>query len=191
MGRGSRGTGREFTVDLNFVFDWCWNVVQQNAAACSVTRAYASFPQLQVGWRKARAMKVSGVGAIVGAVVGVVARGAVVVLNLHPDQSFAMIALPSAAIGALVGGIAGATGRPIRGALVGAFLSGVVFEAFMLTCASLIGQFSPEGAGDFLNVTLKYGLEMAVAGAIGGGIGGQVGSSRDAARRGEGERRHG
>jgi hypothetical protein len=129
-------------------------------------------------------MKISGVGAMVGAVVGVVARGAVVVLNIHLDQSFAMIALPSAAIGALVGGIAGATARPIGGALVGAFLSGVVFEVFMLTSASLIGQFSPQGGGDFLRDTLKYCLEMAVAGAIAGGIGGQVGSSLDAARGG-------
>ena len=129
-------------------------------------------------------MKISGAGAMVGAVVGFVARGAVVVMNLHPGQSFAIIALPSAAIGALVGGIAGATGRPLRGLLIGAFLSGVVFEVFMLTCASLIGQFSPREGGNFMIDTLKYGLEMAVAGAIAGGIGGQVGSSRDAARAG-------
>jgi hypothetical protein len=126
-------------------------------------------------------MKISGMGALVGAIVGFIARGAVVVLNFPVSgHALAFIALPSAMIGALVGGIAGATGRPLRGALVGAILSGVVFEAFMLTCASLIGQFSPQEGSNFLADTLKYGLEMGIAGAVAGGIGGWVGRTNAA-----------
>jgi hypothetical protein len=129
--------------------------------------------------RKDRLMKISGIGAGVGAAVGLLARGAVVVLNVGlADERLLMLALPSAAIGALVGAIAGAIGKPLRGALVGAILSGVVFEFFMFACASLIGQFNQKAGGDFLTETLIYGLEMALAGAIAGGVGGAVGKLR-------------
>lgn len=121
-------------------------------------------------------MKISGTGAAVGAAIGFVARGAVVLLNLGGAVGpFGMLALPSAGIGALAGAIAGATGRPLRGALVGAILSGVIFEFFMFACASLIGGFSQKASGDFLTQTVVYGLEMAIAGALAGGIGGAVG----------------
>src|SRR5260221_11495020 len=98
-------------------------------------------------------MKVSGTGAAVGAAVGFFARGSVVLVNFvgrdgvaeigrgafAPLGILAVLALPSAAIGALAGAIAGATGKPLRGALVGAVLSGVVFEFFMFACGSLVG----------------------------------------------------
>src|SRR5262249_60326596 len=88
--------------------------------------------------------------------------------------------LPTAVIGILVGSIAGSTGRPLRGALLGAVLSGVVFELFMLPCASVIGTFGSitgdrDAGGKFLRETLLYGLEMAVAGALAGGLGVLVG----------------
>lgn len=127
-------------------------------------------------------MKVSGTGAAVGAAVGFFARGAVVLLNFGAAGAvLGILALPSAAIGALAGAIAGATGKPVRGALVGAVLSGIVFEFFMFACASLIGQFDRKTGGDFLTHTLVYGLEMAIAGAIAGGLGGAVGSRSESA----------
>jgi len=80
--------------------------------------------------------------------------------------------IPSAVIGLLVGGIAGAAGKPLRGAALGAVLSGVVFELFMLPCISVIGLFSPETGREFLHNTLPYALQMALAGAVAGGAGG-------------------
>lgn len=123
-------------------------------------------------------MRTSGKGAVVGAGVGFLCRGTVVLLNVPPDvRSLAFLALPSAVIGALVGAIAGASGRPVRGAILGAILSGVVFEAFMLSCASVIGTFSQSAGPDFLLSTLCYALEMAFAGALSRLAGGAAGAS--------------
>ena len=127
-------------------------------------------------------MKVSGSGAAVGAVVGCVARAAVVILNVmgHGGEGVpAAFILPSAVIGLLVGAVAGAVGKPLLGATVGAVLSGVIFELFMCSCASLIGSFSREASDRFLSHTLIYGLEMALAGAVAGGVGGLVGQIAD------------
>jgi hypothetical protein len=117
-------------------------------------------------------MRLSVAGAGVGALVGALARAAVVLLNVGDGPGLGFLALPSAGIGALVGAVAGATGRPLRGAVVGAVLSGVVFELFMFACASAIGHFDPEGARKFLGATLVYALEMAAAGALAGAAGG-------------------
>lgn len=122
-------------------------------------------------------MQISGKGAAVGAFVGFLARGAVVLLNVPPDtRALAFLALPSAVIGALVGAMAGASGRPVRGAILGAILSGVVFEAFMLSCASVIGSFSQPAGPDFLMSTFRYALQMTVAGALAGFAGGAAGT---------------
>src|SRR5262249_7276508 len=51
----------------------------------------------------------------------------------------------------------------------------------LLAATSLIRHLSPRDGSNFLIDTLKYGLEMGVAGAISGGIGGAVGGSHDAA----------
>jgi hypothetical protein len=129
-------------------------------------------------------MKISPVGAGVGALVGCVGRSAVVLLNMPAGAvGEPMLALPSAGIGLLVGAIAGAFGRPVLGAGVGAVLSGVVFELFMFACASLIGSISQRASSMFLSETLVYGLEMAAAGALAGGIGGLVGRASDTATR--------
>jgi hypothetical protein len=123
-------------------------------------------------------MQISGKGAVVGAIVGFLARGAVVLLNVPPDtRALAFMALPSAVIGALVGAMAGASGRPVRGAILGAILSGVVFEAFMLSCASVIGTFSQPAGPEFLMSTFGYALQMAVAGALAGLAGGAADAS--------------
>jgi hypothetical protein len=124
-------------------------------------------------------MKVSGTGALVGGAVGGLARGAVVLFHLG-TASF-VLALPSAAMGALVGAIAGASGRPARGAAIGAVLSGLAFELFELSCASLSGAVAlllgdPNAPTDFMTGLFPTALQMALAGAIAGGAGGAVGS---------------
>jgi hypothetical protein len=131
-------------------------------------------------------MKLSAEGAMIGALIGAIARSAVVFLHLGGSAPLAFY-LPSAAIGILVGFIAGATGNPWRGAVVGALLSGVVFELFMLSCASLIGIISKKHAEDFVWSTAIFALEMGAAGLLAGGIGGWVGyiNERSPSRLGE------
>lgn len=119
-------------------------------------------------------MKISAEGAMIGALTGAIARSAVVFLHLGGSAPLAFY-LPSAAIGILVGFIAGATGNPWRGALIGALLSGVVFELFMVSCASLIGTISQKDAEDFIWATAIFALEMGAAGLLAGGIGGWIG----------------
>jgi hypothetical protein len=123
-----------------------------------------------------KVMGISGTGAVVGALVGGIARGSVVLLNIESaSEGLWRMALPSAGIGLVVGAIAGAVGRPLPGAVVGAVLSGVVFELFMCAFASIIGVFSPKTGDEFFLATLRIGLEMAAAGAVAGGVGGWVG----------------
>lgn len=122
-------------------------------------------------------MRFSGVGAAVGAVVGAAARGTIVLWHLGDAATqIPALLIPSATIGLLVGGIAGATGKPLRGAVVGAILSGLVFEVFMLPCVSIIGLlFSQSDSTEFWRGSLSYALEMALAGAVAGGVGGGIG----------------
>lgn len=115
-------------------------------------------------------MRTAWGGIMVGAMVGFIARGMVVGLNLPDNGVLILLALPSAVIGALVGGIAGATAKPIRGAIVGAVLSGLVFEFFVIAVTGLFG-----GAERGVAETFVYALQMALAGAIAGGLGGLVG----------------
>jgi hypothetical protein len=137
-------------------------------------------------------MKISAAGAGVGALVGCIARAAVVLLNLGPSaDKLAIIALPSAGIGLLVGAIAGAFARPFLGAAAGAILSGVVFELFMFACASLIGSISHEAGAQFFSQTLLYGLEIALAGAVAGAVGGWVGRTAAAKDRPGAPKAHG
>lgn len=128
-------------------------------------------------------MKISALGAGVGAAIGAVARSAVVLVNLGGDVPLVFL-VPSAVIGIFVGGIAGGISRPWWGAALGALLSAVVFELFMLPCVSLMGTLGDitgeQGAqGIFLQVTLWYALQMGVAGALAGGIGSTVGWAKD------------
>jgi len=128
-------------------------------------------------------MRWSGTGALVGAVAGALLRGLVVMLNLGAEAPV-MFAIPSAAIGVLVGIIAGATGQPLRGALVGAVLSAVVFELVMMPCFALAGLLDEINADLstsrlFLR-SLLYAAEMGVAGALAGGLGGWAGRRRAA-----------
>jgi hypothetical protein len=125
-------------------------------------------------------MQVSGAGAGIGALVGAAGRALVVFCWLGPNAG--IFALPSAGIGILVGAIAGSLGKPLRGALVGFFLSAFVFELFMFACASALGNVTrifgaKDAEATFLTEALPYALLMGVAGAAAGGIGGAVGSA--------------
>jgi hypothetical protein len=155
----------------------CRLVNPQEAQRCDCGYDFVSSTMeqsyLKAGERP-RASRVTG--AVAGALVGGLARGAVVLLNFGTRPGgFVPFALPSATIGLLVGGIAGAFCRPLLGAVVGAVLSGVVFELFMTAGASMLGYFNPQRGTDFMAETLIYGLEMAVAGALAGGVGGLIG----------------
>jgi hypothetical protein len=128
-------------------------------------------------------MRVSPAGVATGAIVCAIGRSIVLVANLGFLP--VVFLLPSAFIGLLVGAIAGGMRGPVKGAIVGALLSAVVFELFMLPCASLLGivdevEGNGELSGDFLRETIVYCLEMGLAGAVGGGLGGFV-SQRDVA----------
>ncbi|MFO0899609.1 MAG: hypothetical protein U0836_19450 [Pirellulales bacterium] len=68
-----------------------------------------------------------------------------------------MFVIPSAAIGLLVGAIAGGLGRPVRGMIAGFLLSAVVFELVLMPCVSLLGVFGGAGAGQqFLWESLQH-----------------------------------
>ena len=100
------------------------------------------------------------------------ARAAVVWLHLGPDVPRAFF-VPSAAIGLLVGAIAGGLGRPVRGLIAGFLLSAIVFELLLMPCVSLLGTFGGAAAKqEFLWDSVRYALEMGVAGALAGLAGG-------------------
>jgi hypothetical protein len=117
-------------------------------------------------------MHISPRGAVVGAIVGAAARAAVVWLHLGPDVPRAFF-VPSAAIGFLVGAIAGGLGRPVRGLIAGFVLSAIVFELLLMPCVSLLGTFGGAAAKqEFLWDSVRYALEMGAAGALAGLAGG-------------------
>jgi hypothetical protein len=123
-------------------------------------------------------MRISPVGALVGAILCAIGRSLVVLSMIQKPVLILM--LPSAGIGLLVGAIAGAIGRPLVSAVTGALLSAIVFELFLLPCVSLIGTFgdlsgNTNAESEFVRSTLKYLIGMAVAGGIGGGVGGAIG----------------
>jgi hypothetical protein len=118
-------------------------------------------------------MKISGAG--MGALVGCLGRATVVLINLGHNGAPAVLAMPSAGIGLLVGAIAGAFGQPLLGAIVGAVLSGAVFELFVFACVSTIGTLDARGGANFISQTVVYCLEMAVTSAVAGAVGGLVG----------------
>jgi len=113
------------------------------------------------------ASRISWIGFGVGALVGGIIR--VVVAALHfPDiaeKQYPVAILP-AAIGIVVGGIAGGTGRALLGAVVGAGLS----ILFYLGNLPLSGLLALSGTA-----TLPALWEVLTVGAAPGAIGGAVG----------------
>lgn len=123
-------------------------------------------------------MQVSGVGAVVGSVIGGLARGTVVLF--HTGASSFWLAFPSAGIGALVGAIAGASAQPRRGALIGGLLSAAIFGLLLLSGTFLMGRIDAllgeQGSGaSFLKWGVPYLLEMTIAGAFAGWAGATAG----------------
>ncbi len=119
------------------------------------------------------AFRVSLVGAGVGALIGGIGRAAVAAFHFTgASGDLTLVVLIAAGIGIVIGALAGATGRPLLGATVGAALSAVIF---MLTLPA-VAFLQLLGAG-----TLPSVLEVVAAGALAGGIGGAM--ERVAARR--------
>ena len=130
-------------------------------------------------------MKLSGVGALVGAAVGAGLRGGFTLFNLRfgdaAHQALALIAfLPSVAVGPLSGGIAGALAKPGWGALLGAGISAGLFGLCVLPWAVLLE--SAGAGGELTAFTWPYFLQKAAAGAIAGTVGGYIGARSLAAR---------
>ena len=119
------------------------------------------------------------VGALVGAILGGIGRAALTIYHLGGVSSEAIAPLLAvAAIGIVVGGLAGMTGRPLLGAVVGAALSllvhlGTLPVRLMMRALQVAGTASM--------------AEVVVVGAVVGAIAGAVG--RAAGQRGPGGRR--
>jgi len=110
------------------------------------------------------AFRASLVGAATGAVVGGAGRAAVAVAHFNEvDHVTAPFVVAAAAIGVVIGAIAGLTGRPLLGAVVGAGLSVLAFLG-TLPFAML---FQVLGAGSAASL-----LEIVAVGALAGGVGG-------------------
>jgi hypothetical protein len=125
---------------------------------------------------------------IAGAVAGAVARFAVALAFLYYVSRWGgkwwdgaadmwLGAFVSGLIGLGVGGLAGATCRPIAGALLGALLSGgTCFAMFVVPAELMIGMSHPGGFDRVENVEVLYGFAaMTLAGALAGFIGGSAG----------------
>ena len=113
------------------------------------------------------ASRISWTGLVVGTVVGAIARVGMTALHFPGilGEQY-MVGLYAALVGAVVGGLAGVTGRAVRGTVVGAGLS-VLFFLLVLPFA---GLFSFLGVG-----TLPAWWQILAVGAIPGAIGGGVG----------------
>jgi hypothetical protein len=119
-------------------------------------------------------LRVSPAGVCAGALVGGVGRAAVAALHAKDaGRELALVLVVAALLGITIGALAGATGRPLLGAGIGAALSVLVFLATLPAVALLYLL----GAG-----TVPSLLEMLAVGALAGGIGGAVGQV-SAARR--------
>ncbi len=112
------------------------------------------------------ASRLSLVGACVGASVGGVARAALAAYHLTDARQLGALVLITAGIGILIGAVAGLSGKPVSGAVIGAVLSLVVY----LGNLQVIGLLALLGAGSVPSL-----LEALASGALAGGIGGAAG----------------
>ena len=119
------------------------------------------------------ASRLSLVGACVGASVGGVGRAALAAYHLTDARRLGALVLIAAGIGILIGAVAGLSGKPVPGAVIGAVLSLVVY----LGNLQVIGLLALLGAGSVPSL-----LEALALGALAGGIGGAAGQ-RAATRR--------
>jgi hypothetical protein len=75
-------------------------------------------------------LRLSLPGAVVGAVLGGIGRGALAAFSVRAlNRDTIPLVLVVAAIGIVIGALSGMTGRPVRGAIVGAALSALAYLA--------------------------------------------------------------
>ena len=117
-------------------------------------------------------LRPSLLGAVVGAVLGGIGRGALAAFYLRElNRDTTLVVLVAAAIGIVVGALAGMTGRPVWGAVVGAALSAVVYLTTLP--AALFMQGIQVGRPASL-------VEVLVVGAL---VGALAGAAEHVARR--------
>ena len=117
-------------------------------------------------------LRLSLLGAVVGAVLGGIGRGALAAFYLRElNRDTTLVVLVVAAIGIVVGALSGMTGRPVWGAVVGAALSAVAYVTTLP--AALFMQALQVGRAPSL-------VEVLVVGALVGAI---AGAAEDVARR--------
>jgi hypothetical protein len=123
-------------------------------------------------------------GGFIGAVLGGLARGLLAFFNLHGQDGWGMLILPlcfpSILLGALCGGLAGASRTPLRGAVWGGILSAVSFTVFVIPIAWVFTLFG--GAGMVEEFTLPYLLQRVLLGAAVGGFAARIGHHRHHSR---------
>src|SRR5262245_15237116 len=107
------------------------------------------------------------VGAVVGAIVGGVVRGALAAFHVHGlsrDTLPAVLAV--AAIGTIVGALAGMTARPLLGAVTGAALSALAYLG-TLPVALFMQALQVGRTASLVEVLAAGALTGALAGAAG------------------------
>jgi hypothetical protein len=118
----------------------------------------------------------SGTGALVGGVVGAVARASVSYwylgqfLNRHAQDAPNIVPV-SLVVGFFVGLVAGAVGRPVIGAIVGGVLGMGAYYITMIPmafCFCLL-TFNREPAPDVESLFIPMALAGALSGLAGGG----------------------
>ena len=110
-------------------------------------------------------LRVSLLGAVVGAVLGGIGRGALAAFHIRElNRDTTPVVLVVAAIGIVVGALSGLTGRPVWGAVVGAALSGGIYlttlPAVLFMQAIQVGR-----APSLVEVLVVGALVGALAGA--------------------------
>jgi hypothetical protein len=110
-------------------------------------------------------LRPSLLGAMVGAVLGGIGRGALAAFHVRElNRDTTLVVLVVAAIGVVVGALSGMTGRPVWGAVVGAALSAVVYLA-TLPAAIFMQTIQVGRAPSLLEVLVVGTLVGALAGA--------------------------
>ena len=113
-------------------------------------------------------------GGFVGALMGGLGRGIIAFFNLHGYSGegwwfvVLILCIPSVLLGALCGGLAGASRTALRGTLWGGLLSGLSFAAFVIPIAWLAELF--HAANKVEQFSLPYLLQRVVLGAVLGGL---------------------
>ena len=127
---------------------------------------------------------VSPLGALVGGLVGVVGRPAVIygcyfAGSPMDGEMLSQILLTSCVIGFVVGAVAGLIGRIILGAVVGALLAALFFAVtyiplLFLFCIGTWERGKPAQHADTEHFTVIAGILVTLVGVLSGVIGGLI-----------------